>query len=73
MRVRFGYTVDVSDDQRRVIAAYNDDNHEGLDNVAGRRATPRGSRRLFLRFGLRQWDRRDERLHRRIKILSLDR
>lgn len=35
MRVRFGYTVDVSDDQRRVIAAYNDDNHEGLDNVAG--------------------------------------
>ncbi|UCN12715.1 hypothetical protein [Mycobacterium intracellulare] len=39
MRVRFGYTVDVSADQRRVIAAYNDDNHEGLDNVAGRRAT----------------------------------
>ena len=39
MRVRFGYTVDVSDDQRRVIAAYNDDNHEGLDNAAGRRAT----------------------------------
>lgn len=39
MRVRFGYTVDVPDDQRRIIAAYNDDDHAGLDDDAGRRAT----------------------------------
>ncbi|TXI62930.1 hypothetical protein [Mycolicibacterium mageritense] len=39
MRVRFGYTVEVSDDQRRIIAAYNDDDHDGLDDAAGRRAT----------------------------------
>lgn len=39
MRVRFGYTVDVSDDQRRIIAAYNDDDHDRLDDAVARRAT----------------------------------
>ena len=39
MRVRFGYSVDVSDDQRRVIAAYNDDDDAQLDGESGRRAT----------------------------------
>jgi hypothetical protein len=39
MRVRFGYSVDVSDDQRRIIAAYNDDDHARLDDGKGRRAT----------------------------------
>ena len=39
MRIRFGHTVDVSDEQRRVIAAYNDDDTEGLDNARGRRAS----------------------------------
>lgn len=39
MRIRFGHTVDVSDDQRRVIAAYNDDDREGLDSARGRRAS----------------------------------
>lgn len=39
MRVRFGYTVDVSDAQRRIIAAYNDDDRAGLDGPNSRRAT----------------------------------
>lgn len=37
MRVRFDYTVDVSDTERRIIAAYNDDDDPAAD---GRRAIP---------------------------------